>query len=56
MERLGQLLKSDDERVSMRAVEVVLERNLGKAVQPISGADGKGIAFSLVLAAPKVAG
>lgn len=30
--RLGELLMSDNEKIAMKAVEVVLDRNLGKAV------------------------
>lgn len=30
--RLGQLLMSDNEKIAIKAVEVVLDRNLGKAI------------------------
>lgn len=39
--KLQELLQCGDQRVEMRAVEVVLERNLGKVPQPVS-ADGPG--------------
>jgi hypothetical protein len=57
--RLGQLLVSDDERVSLRAAEVVIERNLGKVPQPMehSGKEGAAISFALhIQGAPKVGG
>lgn len=38
--RLIELLDSDDERIALRASEVVIERCLGKVPQPLIGADG----------------
>lgn len=35
VQKLAELLRSDDDRVAMTAVKEVLDRNLGKPVQPV---------------------
>ncbi len=52
VQRLAEMLESDDERIVMMAVKEILDRDLGKPVQPMdhAGADGEplGIAVNFV--------
>jgi hypothetical protein len=43
LERLQELLESDDERIAMRASEIIVERHLGKVAeaQPVQDDAGK---------------
>lgn len=49
--RLAQLLSSEDERVALRAAEIIIERNMGKAPQAVevSGADGAALSIRIDL-------
>ncbi len=43
LDRLQELLESDDERIAMRASEIIVERHLGKVAetQPVAQDEGK---------------
>jgi len=40
-------LQSDDERVALAAASLAMDRGWGKAAQPVTGADGGPVVFSI---------
>lgn len=53
VQKLAELLKSDNEKIALGAVCEVLDRNLGKAVQAISDPDGNALPVNVHLYLPQ---